>query len=323
MNHLLYNVLDKACIGVIVVDEEYKIVIWNAYIEKLSKLPKAAVLGKKIFVVCPVFSERMYANMLDSALVSGQSRFCSSVLHKGFIFSIDEDKEMAPGRQNMKIEPIYLDHNKRYVLIQIIDVTNQFHNEVKMKSLVKDLELAYEDIKISEENNKLLAHRDPLTGVFNRLAFGVKLASAITESKNNGSKVAVLFIDLDGFKNINDTMGHHEGDILLKEVAHRLKSRLRSGDIIARIGGDEFTIIINGIKNEDNIAAIAQNLIDEICQPYDLNGEPASITASIGISIYPKDGNDAETLIRNADEAMYRVKKLCKNSYTYYNYPEN
>ncbi len=320
MNDLLNNIINKVNIGIIVINDNYNIFLWNSEIERLSKLPKSEVINKKLFEIYPIFAEEMYINILSAAIFKGQSRFCSSVLHKVFIYPLDEQDNAYSIRQNMKVEPIFIG-TERYVLIQIIDITHQFNNEIKMKGLIKDLEFAFENIRLSEEKTKKLAHHDTLTGLLNRMSFNNELIDAIAYSKTSGEMLALFFIDLDGFKKINDTLGHNAGDLLLKEVANRLKIKLRNYDIIARLGGDEFTVILKDVKIDDykkNLAYIAQKLIEEIGRTYLLKNDIANVSASIGISIFPNDANEAEDLIKKADDAMYNIKNSGKNSYGFY-----
>lgn len=319
MNDLLFNVLDKVTIGTIVVDEEFTILMWNSEIERISKLSKNDVINKKLSEICPIFAEKIYENILFSAIFHGQSRFCSSVLHKIFIYPIGEEQNTRALRQNMKVEPIFIG-SERYALIQIIDITHQFDNELKMKGLIKGLEVAYKNIKVSEETSKQLAYLDSLTGLLNRRSFNIELSNVVANAYFNGEMLAVLFIDLDGFKKINDFLGHSIGDLLLKDVASRLKFKLRSNDIIARLGGDEFTVVLKDVKIENfkkNLAYIAHKLVEEINRPYVLKNEIVNISASIGISIYPDDAKVAEDLIKKADEAMYSIKNSGKNSYSF------
>jgi len=176
-----------------------------------------------------------------------------------------------------------------------------------------------------------LAYYDGLTGLPNRSFFKELLQRALLDAKRNKTSVAVLFLDLDNFKHINDTLGHDAGDLLLKQATHRLTASLRVNDPIsrmeqhfelttstARLGGDEFTIILKDVETIQNIRVVAKRLIESLGQPYKLNGHSVVASASIGISIFPKDGENTETLLKNADTAMYYAKAHGKNSYKLY-----
>ncbi|HMR32610.1 MAG TPA: EAL domain-containing protein [Geminicoccus sp.] len=160
----------------------------------------------------------------------------------------------------------------------------------------------------AEERIRHLAHHDGLTGLPNRLLFRDRLGQALAAARRAGEVVAVLGLDLDRFKEINDLHGHAAGDELLVQVSMRLGAELRQGDTLARLGGDEFAVIQPGLSHADAAPALAQRLIDTIADPFRLMGQQVQIGVSIGIAVYPGDGQDAETLLRNADLALYRAK---------------
>jgi diguanylate cyclase (GGDEF)-like protein len=144
------------------------------------------------------------------------------------------------------------------------------------------------------------------------------LHQSLEKASRNQELVALLFLDLDGFKSINDTLGHNVGDLLLKTVASRLKKCLRGSDTISRLGGDEFTVILPAIPGPEEAAKVAEKICDAIIQPFILEEHTVSVTTSIGISLYPIDGQYPEILVKNADAAMYRGKQRGKNQYHFY-----
>ena len=162
------------------------------------------------------------------------------------------------------------------------------------------------------------AHHDALTGLPNRLLFQERLRQSILQARRAGSMVALLYFDLDRFKLINDTLGHASGDTVLTRVASRLRSSLRETDTLARMSGDEFTVIAPGLKNPQHASLIAETVLKSLREPFELERQEFYVTASVGISIYPRDAMDAETLQRNADNAMYRAKSLGKNRFEYF-----
>ncbi|RAK18948.1 PAS domain S-box-containing protein/diguanylate cyclase (GGDEF)-like protein [Anoxybacillus vitaminiphilus] len=172
--------------------------------------------------------------------------------------------------------------------------------------------------KRNVEQLKRLAHYDILTGVPNRYLFTKRLESLIQTSRKYDQQFALLFLDLDRFKNINDTLGHHMGDLLLQKTAQRLKGILRKQDTIARIGGDEFVIILPNLKHIREAVHIAERIIESLKASFWLNGQEVYISTSIGISFYPYDGEDIETLVRKADRAMYQAKKSGRNQFELY-----
>lgn len=169
-----------------------------------------------------------------------------------------------------------------------------------------------------EKSLDYLAHHDPLTKLPNRLLFKDRLTQALRHAKRNNHLVGLLFIDLDEFKEINDSFGHSLGDLLLIKVSERLQHHVRDYDTISRLGGDEFTIIIEDVKQPKDLSFIAQKLLRAFDEPVVLDGQQLHAGLSIGISLYPNDAEQSEALLRNADTAMYRAKDLGKNRYEFY-----
>ncbi|WP_341937831.1 sensor domain-containing protein [Marinimicrobium sp. C2-29] len=172
--------------------------------------------------------------------------------------------------------------------------------------------------KRSEEHVHYLATHDSLTGLPNRFMFSEILNIAIESARRYQRKLAVLFVDLDRFKTINDTLGHDAGDTLLKALAHRFTDCLRSSDTVARLGGDEFVILLQEVETPDKVSNVAQKLISAAVRPVTILGQECRVTASIGICMYPTDADDEQTLMKNADIAMYRAKAEGKNTYQFY-----
>jgi len=162
------------------------------------------------------------------------------------------------------------------------------------------------------------AHHDALTGLPNRVLFSERLEQAIAKSKRQNLKVGLLFIDLDHFKEINDSLGHAVGDEILKEVTNRLSSTIRKEDILARLGGDEFTIIIEGLKEAEDVTVLAQKIIDLLSEPIKIDDNILYVSSSIGISLYPDDGDNAQDLLKYADAAMYKAKDEGRNNFQFY-----
>ena len=162
------------------------------------------------------------------------------------------------------------------------------------------------------------AYHDPLTNLPNRSLFNDRLELALRQAHRNASSLAVLFLDLDRFKRVNDTLGHVVGDQLLQQVALRLKACLRSCDTLSRFGGDEFTVLLSELHDREDAARISHKLVECLSPPFRLAGFPLQISASVGIAVYPTDGDSAEELIGNADVAMYHVKVNGKNNHSFY-----
>ncbi|MCC7201592.1 MAG: EAL domain-containing protein [Nitrospirae bacterium] len=172
--------------------------------------------------------------------------------------------------------------------------------------------------KIEEDAIFKMAYHDQLTGLPNRALLMDRLNHVLEEGKRYNKLAAILFLDLDNFKNINDTMGHTEGDNLLRNVVRRVKKHVRSSDTMARHGGDEFVILIQDIQKVENITKVIEKIYSEFEEPFTLNSQEFFVTTSIGISVFPDDGEEAETLLKHADVAMYRAKEEGKNTYQFY-----
>lgn len=170
----------------------------------------------------------------------------------------------------------------------------------------------------AERNLQFVASHDALTGLFNRSMFSERLQQALAQAYRHGRQLAVLFIDLDGFKLVNDLHGHAAGDTVLADLAGRLRECLREGDTLGRMGGDEFVVLIEGYTEDVQLLDVARKVLDTVAQPFVLHTAAHNLTASIGISTYPQDGTNAPDLLRNSDVAMYRAKEQGKNNFQFY-----
>ena len=200
------------------------------------------------------------------------------------------------------IESFVDNHKRKQMQEQLIEANNNLREEITTRE------------KIQEEI-KYLAYHDYLTGLANRLLFIDQLNHAMSLAKRMAKMLAIMFLDLDGFKMINDSMGHAVGDQLLKEVSNRLLHTMRQSDLVARVGGDEFVIMIENEESLENIKLVAEKILGCFRQPFRLNNNDCFITTSVGVAIYPTDGEDAEKLIKNADIAMYKAKEKGRNQY--------
>lgn len=181
------------------------------------------------------------------------------------------------------------------------------------------LEAEIAERRLAEEQVRHLAHHDALTGLPNRRLLEDRIEQALVRGRRNHVQVAVLFIDLDRFKLVNDTYGHHVGDQLLQEVANRLRTLLREGDTVSRVGGDEFILVLPDMQTQHAAQDAANRIIETLARPYLLEGHALEVTPSIGIAMSPMDGNEVETLICRADAAMYMAKQAGRKNYQFYN----
>jgi diguanylate cyclase (GGDEF)-like protein/PAS domain S-box-containing protein len=213
---------------------------------------------------------------------------------------------------------LHKDAAGNYFLVGVIrDITKRKQIEEDLKRAAADLFRSNNELKKREDRLRYLAYHDPLTGLPNRKLFAEQLEESLNWAKINDLMVALLFIDLDGFKQVNDTLGHEMGDRLLVTIARRLNNILRVSDTVARLGGDEFIIILRTIPKEDVAAKVAEKILMVISEPIALENNVARVSASIGVSIYPFNSQDTEILVKQADSAMYRAKTMGKNRYVF------
>ncbi len=178
-----------------------------------------------------------------------------------------------------------------------------------------EVRLLHEVQRDNSRKLESLALQDPLTGLANRRLVVDRIMTAMTQARRSKGSMAVIYLDLDGFKQINDTLGHGAGDALLTTVAARLKKTVREEDTVARLGGDEFVIALPHIRSANDAAKMARKIISAVAQPYDIEGQTVCMTTSAGISIFPAHGQDVETLMKSADTALYAAKHAGKNSF--------
>jgi diguanylate cyclase (GGDEF)-like protein/PAS domain S-box-containing protein len=214
-----------------------------------------------------------------------------------------ESREMLARLQSGQVVPIELSAG---------DVI--LHGETLYILTVRDIALRRQ----TEDAIRDLAYHDPLTGLPNRLLFNDRLSQAIERARRNRQVVAVMILDLDRFKLINDSLGLASGDRVLHAVAERLVATLRRSDTVARLAGDDFLLLLPGVEGAENAAKVAQKLLDAVLPPLQVDDQELHIRASVGITLFPHDGEDAETLIRNADTALYRAKEHARSSYQFY-----
>jgi diguanylate cyclase (GGDEF)-like protein len=205
-------------------------------------------------------------------------------------------------------------------LLGILGVSGYFiwHMSNELRLALARLEAENENIRRSHARIDALAHHDALTGLPNRLLARDRLEQAVALARRASGAVALLFLDLDNFKAVNDSLGHAAGDRLLCEVAARLREVLRASDTVSRLGGDEFLVVIGGVEDKESIAAAALKIIGRLSEPFQVDATEISPTCSVGIAVYPADGEDFDTLLRHADLAMYRAKDTGRNAFRFY-----
>jgi diguanylate cyclase (GGDEF)-like protein/PAS domain S-box-containing protein len=274
------RVFDSTNDGIIITDDKKMILSVNPAFTKLTGYSYDESIGKSPNILSSGDQDKeFYDKMWDSINHTGN--------WKGEIWNKKKNGEKYP--EWLSINRIMNDHQEVTHYIGIFsDISER---------------------KRSEENLVHLAHSDALTGLPNRLLFVDRLKESIHRAERTEHKVAVLFIDLDRFKAVNDTLGHAIGDLLLKEVANRLNGCIHKSDTLARVGGDEFTMILPDFTDRKNIIKVANHIIKQINEPFHLEDHEVFITTSIGISVYPDDAIQVDELLRNADAAMYQAKQ--------------
>lgn len=188
----------------------------------------------------------------------------------------------------------------------------------ELESIRYSLKMTFKRLKKEQEELYKLSTKDSLSGLYNRLSLVEKLNWLISKGKRDKGEFALIFLDLDNFKNINDSKGHEFGDKILLHISNTLLKVTRNNDIVSRLGGDEFVLVLPEFKDENKIIEIAQRLKEKLSAPFKIDNEDYQITASMGIAIYPKDGNNVQMLLKNADIAMYKSKELGKNNFQFF-----
>jgi diguanylate cyclase (GGDEF)-like protein/PAS domain S-box-containing protein len=223
-------------------------------------------------------------------------------------------KDAATGGYDQTYRVVRPDGTIRWVNDRAFPVNDGSGKAYRIAGIAEDVT----EKKVAEERLMQLAHYDVLTRLPNRALFYDRMKQALAQAKRNQWTVGVMFIDLDRFKNVNDTLGHSVGDQLLQQVSERLSKSVRAGDTVGRLGGDEFSIVLSNFSSTQDANLVAQKIMAGFDEPFQLEGTDIYVTASIGITLYPDDSLDQDTLIKNADAAMYRAKEAGRNSYQFY-----
>jgi diguanylate cyclase (GGDEF)-like protein/PAS domain S-box-containing protein len=288
----LNSIIENIPIAVVVKDvTTRKLVLVNRAFEMMLKVSRAEVLGKTVFDFYRTKdAERIDAS--DSEAIEGEPGSCSS----------DYEIEMPNGDMRVLTTNRIVTRDAlgvpRYLVVVIDDVT---------------------DRKKSEQRIAFMAHHDVLTGLPNRLAIMEKIEEAVARHRRHGDSFAVLLLDLDRFKHVNDTLGHAVGDALLRETAARLKASLRETDVLARLGGDEFAILQDREEGQrGDTGGLADRIIDIISKPFNIEGDEVNIATSIGIALAPEHASSSESLMKMADLALYRAKSGGRNGYRFF-----
>ena len=288
---LLNSIVNTAADGIIVIDESGMLEFVNAAIERMFGWKPLEVIG------------RNFDSLLMPRSNAGGDRLATVIDGNTRGLSVGVGREVRAQRKDGSVFPMELTLGEMRI-----------DGRIKYACIMRDVT----ERKCAEERIHQLAHYDKLTGLPNRALFSQLLEQALAEAKYSKKQVAVLFIDLDRFKLINDSLSHDSGDMVLKQVARRLSEAQLKRNTIARFGGDEFVVLMRDCQIPTDAAEAAQRMLTAIAQPLLLEGQEYNLTASIGISAFPSDGENPQTILKNADIAMYRAKEHGKNNYQFY-----
>lgn len=291
-------------------------------------------------------AERRYYNLFENALegifrTTARGQFLDANPALARIFGFDSPLDLMRSCTHLDTQ-LYTQPGRRAQFMALIEAQGSvsgFESEVRRKNgeiiwisenarAVCDddgkfvcFEGTVEDIterKLYQARIEQQANYDTLTGLANRSLLNERLQEAIVAASKSGTRLAVVFVDLDRFKFINDSLGHHVGDELLRAIAARLKAQMREGDTVARLGGDEFVLIIKGQREPDSVAHVLERMLADISQPWSIPEGDFTFTCSMGVALYPDDGDTAETLLKHADSAMYRAKETGRNNIQFF-----
>jgi diguanylate cyclase (GGDEF)-like protein/PAS domain S-box-containing protein len=272
------------------VDSTGRIQTFNRAAQRIFGYTEAEVVGQGITLLAPTAHRDRHDDYLERYLQTGQLEAMGKVV------------ELQGMRKDGSCFPMEL------MLTEV-----RLGDAHLFTAMMRDIS----EQKLAQQKIEHLAHYDALTNLPNRTLFMDRLNQSIIAAKRNQHCIALLFLDLDGFKHINDMLGHHFGDLLLVQVAHRLNLCVRESDTLARLGGDEFTLILNDAHEHEDIVVVAEKVIESVNEPFMLDGSKVQVGVSIGIALYPVDADTRAMLIVAADRAMYAAKNAGKNTYRF------
>lgn len=311
-----FDILDYSPIGQFVLSKDNIVIFWNKCLETWSGISRDQIVGTDLITQFPHLGSDKYAENIKKIFDSNLPIIFSSQFNKHFIPS------PLPGGK-FRIQNTFItripaqEEGEYYAFFAIQDETNATAALESNKRALSQLKEEMEVRKKAEEQLVQLARYDNVTGLANRRLLREGLLRALAKTRRYHKTFALIFLDLDHFKDINDTMGHDVGDLLLKSVAERLKGRVRENDLVARMGGDEFAILIDD-SDPDDAAHVSQGILEALSPFHKLDNNEVFVSSSIGIAMCPEAGEDPETICKSADTAMYLAKKMGRNNYQFF-----
>jgi len=283
------KILDEASDPLVTLNSHYQFTYANKAFAQVLGEKRDAIIGKDLWGVYSKDGADMRRDAIKEVFETGQTKVIETIVPKpsGDLYFI------------MTYKPIF---NEQEIIISVVAIAKNIT-----------------DRKQAEEQIQHMAYHDSLTGLPNRKLFSDRLDIALAHSRRNKKEVGIAMLDLDNFKDVNDTLGHAAGDLLIKAAAERLTAALRKGDTVARIGGDEFVLILPDLKIVEDAIQVAQKIVESFRKPFFIDTHQLVVTTSIGIAVYPNDGMDGDILLKNADIAMYQAKEAGRDRYQIYN----
>jgi len=289
--------VEQSSEGILLTDEEGNIIEWNNSAEQITGIKKDELIQR------PIWTSRFHLRQGLFKPEEANKSETLQALHSGEAPWLDCSMEVTYQHE---------DDNQRIAQQKLFPIKTE--KGFRIGGVILDITARIE----AEKRLQHLAMHDPLTDLPNRLLFYDRLHHAIAKARRMGRRVAILYLDLDKFKSVNDTYGHETGDLLLQQIARRLDMIVRQSDTVARLGGDEFTVCVEDVSDYSDATMVAQKILEALLTPFDIAGHEVAISASIGISLFPDDGENIKELLIKADAAMYRVKHSNRSNFQFF-----
>jgi diguanylate cyclase (GGDEF)-like protein/PAS domain S-box-containing protein len=302
----LHRIINSIPDPVFVKDQNHRWVVLNEAYSRFLGKPIDELVEKSDYDVFPQHEADVFWQQDDSVFQSRREQE-----HEAEFTSLEGITYQIATKRSL-----HQDAAGNLFLVGVIrDITRRKRVEDELRRKTVELSRSNAELRLSQDRLNYLANHDALTGLPNRKLLYERLSQSLERANTTLQTVAVMFLDLDGFKKINDTLGHGVGDLLLQAVAKRLTGCLRTSDLVARLGGDEFVVLLPAISAEEDVKIVAEKILATLAQPFAISGNTLSVTTSIGIGLYPTHTTEMEVLLESADAAMYEAKKAGKNQF--------